>query len=73
MIKYIVLSVSLVALVGCAELQGAGFGFKDPEAGIAITCEPIQNAPGAPIVNKCSYIGKDGKEIFVQAPVKEAK
>lgn len=58
--KLIVTIVALVMLTGCA---GLNLGYKDPEAGVEVTC--ITEAD----VTKCSYIGEDGKEVFVDAPV----
>ena len=58
--KYIALSVVLVFLAGCA---GMTFGYKDPDKGVLVTC--VTEAD----VSKCSYIGADGVEVFVDAPV----
>jgi len=52
--------IMLSLLTGCA---GLNFGYKDPEAGVEVTC--VTEAD----VTNCSYIGEDGKEVSVEAPV----
>jgi hypothetical protein len=59
MFKNIVLAVSLVSLVACA---GMNFGYKDPASGVDVTCKDVEGT------TTCSYIGPDGKEVFVSAP-----
>ena len=58
--KLFALCITLGFLVGCA---GLNFGYKDPDKGVTVTC--VTEAD----VTKCSYIGPDGVEVFVDGPV----
>lgn len=63
--------VLAIIQVGCAGISIPGGGFKDPEKGTLIGCEPVSETQ-----KKCQYI-KDGKEFWllvdIKDPEKEAK
>ena len=64
--KYLGLLVALVVLVGCEtmpDFSKGGFGFKDPEKGLDVSCKTVEG------ISKCSYIGPDGKEFFVEGDI----
>jgi len=60
MVRYILVLFMVFVLSGCA---GMNFGYKDPEAGVDVTCVTKNE------ITSCSYVGPDGKEFFIDAPV----